>query len=356
MFKSIELFFRRCLLLLLRGKNRSQSPKPILNNLPENTKILFLRHDKIGDVLITIPTIRILRHKFPNAQLDILLGTKNQAVASSVLNYCRQTLVYTKKPIEIFILLKRIRAERYDIIIDCIDNPSTTSRMIIRFSKVKYSVGLENTTSGIYTHSVALPDKATTHIVERTATLLHAFGIYPKPSDLDLEYIIPKQYSELAEIALGKKDKIRLGINIAAGWEKYWGRENFISLLHKLQSDELQIIGFATSEFQGELNAISTVTSLRNAPLASNFDEFAAMLSSCDVIFTPDTSVVHLSAAWKIPCLVLYSNIVENHMLWTPYHSPHRVVTTRHPMLSTISPQSVLIEVNELIAQLPKKV
>lgn len=354
MLKSLELIFRRLVLQSLRKKNRSRLSQAPIVGLPANPKILLLRQDKIGDVIITTSTVRILRRHFPDARIDIVLGTKNVAASSAAQHYVNTIWVYTKKTLGTIKLLNAIRFQNYDVIVDCLDNPSTTSRLIIRLTNSKYSVGLEDSPSGFYTNSVAVPHKALTHVVERTAKLLTAFGIYPKPSELDLEYQIPAHYSNAAETALGPKTKIRLGINIAAGWEKYWGRENFIKLIQQISSEEIEIVGFANEEFQHELTAISAATELKSAPLASNFDEFAALLSSSDVILTPDTSVVHLAAAWKIPCAVMYSGIVDNLMLWTPYHSPHRVLSTREQSLATITPAEVFASLNELIVLLPK--
>ncbi|MBI3258960.1 MAG: glycosyltransferase family 9 protein [Ignavibacteriae bacterium] len=355
MLKSLELIFRRLVLQSLRRKNRTDKPQPPLMDLPPNPKILFLRHDKIGDAIITIPSIRILRHHFETAQIDVLLGSKNIAASSAVLHYINKIWEYTKKTFGTIKLLNNIRAEHYDVIIDCMDNPSTTSRLIIRLANAKYSVGLENTPGGFYTHSIPIPDKTTTHIVERTAKMLTVFGINPKPSELYLEYPIPLQYKNAAETAFGSKTNIRLGINIAAGWGKYWGRENFIKLIQQINSEEIEIIGFASKAFQHELIAISAATELISAPLTSNFDEFAALLSSSDVILTPDTSVVHLAAAWKIPCVVLYAGIVDNLMLWTPYRSPHRVLSTREQLLSVIHPEKVLEALNELTVDIKKQ-
>ncbi len=354
MLKSLELIFRRLVLQSLRKKNRSRLSQASITDLPTNPKILLLRQDKIGDVIITTPTIRMLRQHFPDARIDIVLGSKNVAASSAVQHYVNTIWVYTKKTLGTIKLLNAIRVQNYDIIVDCLDNPSTTSRLIIRLTNSRYSVGLEDSPSGFYTNSVAIPHKAITHVVERTAKLLTAFGINPKPSELDLEYQIPAQYSNSAETALGQKTKIRLGINIAAGWEKYWGRENFIKLIEQINSEEIEIIGFANEEFQHELIAISAATKMTSAPLVSNFDQFAALLSSADVILTPDTSVVHLAAAWKTPCAVMYSGIVDNLMLWTPYRSAHRVLSTREQSLAVITPAEVLTSLNELIDLLPK--
>ncbi len=348
MLKQLELSFRRFLLKLLQ--RRTSGALASLSQLPENAKILLLRHDKIGDVLVTVPMIRILRKRFPNAQIDILLGEKNQSAFGAVQQYCNHKLLYSKKLPAILSLIRSLWATHYDVIIDCMDNPSSTSRTLIALSAPRYSVGLVRGEDTFYTHPIPTPDRRTTHIVERTAQLLTAFGIEPAPEDLSLEFPMTEAQQAAAHTALGEKTGLRLGINISAGWEKYWGRERLIELVTQLQG--IEIIGFATADFQSELQEITKQASaMRAAPLAGSLSEFAAMLHECDVLFTPDTSVVHLAAAWKKPCVVLYANITDDLMLWTPYKSPHRALTTRESVLPAIGSREVVQALQELIEE-----
>jgi ADP-heptose:LPS heptosyltransferase len=44
-----------------------------------------------------------------------------------------------------------------------------------------------------------------------------------------------------------------------------------------------------------------------------------------DLLLTPDTAVVHLAAAWKVPTVALY-HIEAGVAPWLPYRTPHRAV------------------------------
>lgn len=42
-----------------------------------------------------------------------------------------------------------------------------------------------------------------------------------------------------------------------------------------------------------------------------------ALIKESDVVITPDTSIVHISAAWKKPLIAVYKNLPNNNM-WAP--------------------------------------
>ncbi|MCS3434144.1 glycosyltransferase family 9 protein [Klebsiella sp. BIGb0407] len=43
-----------------------------------------------------------------------------------------------------------------------------------------------------------------------------------------------------------------------------------------------------------------------------------ALVHEADLIISPDTSIVHISAAWKKPLVAIYKNIISNNKLWSP--------------------------------------
>ena len=43
-------------------------------------KILVIRHDNIGDLIVTTPLFRALRERFPDARIDALVNSYNRPV------------------------------------------------------------------------------------------------------------------------------------------------------------------------------------------------------------------------------------------------------------------------------------
>ena len=60
-------------------------------------KILLLRQDRLGDLLISTGIIRNLRKIIPKAEIHLLLGTKNYFAKHIVSNYIDKFYLYDKK-------------------------------------------------------------------------------------------------------------------------------------------------------------------------------------------------------------------------------------------------------------------
>ena len=57
-------------------------------------KVLFLRQDRIGDLLISSPLFRILKEKYPDIEFDILLSNYNTSAYELVKNYFSNAIDY----------------------------------------------------------------------------------------------------------------------------------------------------------------------------------------------------------------------------------------------------------------------
>lgn len=352
--KRVELWLRR---RLIQGFGRPvhtvRVTEPhLLPGLPENAKILVLRQDKIGDALVSFPVIRTLHEAFPQATIDVLLGDANYAIRHALSPFIRRAWRYSKRPASILRLITALRAEKYDVVVDLMDNPSTTASFLVRNIRSRYAVGIDKENAAVYTHVVPLADRARVHIVERIALLLLPFGIDPARCDLSLSYPLSPEDVALARERMGQRRRpLRLGINISGtGEQKYWGRENFIALITAIQAahDDVETVVFASPEYEPERHAITRAGG-REAPVAAGFHEFAAMLHECDVIVTPDTSVVHLAAAWQTPCVAMFIHADRNLLPWTPYRSPHEAVCTEKPHLAFIPVADVLPAVERML-------
>lgn len=296
--------------------------------LGEQPTLLLLRQDKIGDALISMPVIRALRQRFPQARIDILFGKENFTVRNALSRYINDALSYSKQPFAILKLLRELRNRHYDAVVDLIDNSSATSAAIVRCCGAKYAVGVQKSNAATYSHVVPLLDVAKTHIVERIAQLLLPFGIDPSVAQLDLEYeTTPDERHRAAEILYPKQGRFLIGLNLSSASEtRMWDAEQWIELALLLDNalSNIQIVGFASPRHRDLLAHIAANAPITPAPIVASFHEFAAILSLCDGIISPDTSVIHLAAAWKTPCVAMFVRSDINIMPWVPYRSPHR--------------------------------
>jgi ADP-heptose:LPS heptosyltransferase len=161
------------------------------------------------------------------------------------------------------------------------------------------------------------------------AQLLLPFGIDPTQVPLDLEYQLSDADRALARTRLGPTDRpLRLAVNISASSRsRYWGRENFIACLRWMRDFDPRFaiwVGGAPA-YRTEVEAIAAVSGAACMPAVTSFHEVAALFREFDLLLTPDTSVVHLAAAWKTPMVGLFPETPDL-LPWHPYHSPYRLL------------------------------
>ena len=82
-------------------------------------KILIIQTAFIGDVILATPLIETLRLQFPNSKIDFLVKNGNQNLLINHPNLNR-VLVFdkSKKIKSLLALLKEIRKEKYDLVIN----------------------------------------------------------------------------------------------------------------------------------------------------------------------------------------------------------------------------------------------
>jgi ADP-heptose:LPS heptosyltransferase len=214
-------------------------------------------------------------------------------------------------------------------------------------------VGLLHAESGLYTHAAGMLDRSRVHPVERLAQLLLPFGIDPASQCLDLAYPLDPADIETARRTLGPTWRpLRLGINLSGRKaEKSWGSANYIAVVRNLMSKDprfaISICG--SPEDATEVRRVAFATGAQAVPPQPSLKEFAAILHQFDLLLTPDTAVVHLAAAWKIPTVALYHSDPAV-APWLPYNTPHRAVADPRG-ISAIPVDRVIAALEELIKE-----
>ncbi len=317
-------------------------------------KVLFIRQDKIGDVLVSTPLFRTLRQKYPGIILDIILSPQN-VVAVRNNPHLRRRWIYDKRLISSLRMIRGLHRERYDFAVDLMDNPSATSTSFCLLAGARWNVGIAKSNDYSYDIVVPLLSRRDAHIVDRLAQLLAPFGIDPSVSPGPVEY----HTSQAAETtvsghwkSLGFEGKPVVGVNISAGGEvRYWGTENFRKLVSTFEAHhpEWRILILSKPKDRSRAEAIANGHSRAALPPETTFDEFAAFIARLSLLVTPDTSAVHLAAGYGVPTVALYVQSDPNLRIWEPYRIPHEAIVTPVDDLSTIDADKVCEAVERLI-------
>lgn len=295
---------------------------PYASRPSEEISILFIRNDKIGDLLVSTPVFASLRARFPNARMDVLLGRHNAGMGSLLSMWNIGSHVYTKTVFGTIRLLSSLRGS-YSVVVDMMDNPSRTSGLLLQLLAPGASVGFDNGRQRPVTHAVPLPDRSKVHIVDCMAELVRPFGV--DPDALDRRPILPADYGYRSHTSCD------ILVHISAGKDSLrWSSDRFISLIQTLKSEYANItiaIGAGPAD-RSNAEHIAKMCGVNVLPATSSFADYTSQVRGAEFIITPDTSIVHLASALNIPAVVLYAKPHPDRLPWYPYNVPYRAVVS----------------------------
>ena len=321
-------------LLLFVKKNAKQKDFPVIS---KESKILFIRLNRIGDALVTTPLLKEIKEQI-GCKIYVLASSQNYFVFENP-KLADEIIVYRKSIHGIRKLVKLINDLECDVIVDLHDDVSSTVSYLIAFTKGRYKFGLKKRNVKLFTHTVNKLDSSKYHVVNRMLEFGKLFGINLKPESANI-FFEPKYSSTKSAEEFIKNNypakKFLIGINISAGNEaRFWGVTNYKLLISELSSYDLNILLLCSP--QDLDNAIKIANN--NIPIyyRPTFDEFCAMIPIVDFLFTPDTSIVHIASVFHKPLFGLYVKYNTHDIIWSPYKSEYDTIITEEPTLENVS-------------------
>lgn len=335
-------------------------------------KILLLRQDRLGDLLISTGLIRNLRELLPNVEIHILLGKRNYFAKHIIEKYIDKFYSYDKTLLSTLKLIFKLKSEKYDYVIDLFDNPSRTSELLIKIINAPNNMGFEKENDRIYNHKVKLLPKNDYHIVDRLEQILFGIksNIYFKLQnninakfDMSLEYNFKQNFNEEYDVSeFIKPNKINLLINLFGSNEsKFWGIENNVKLINFIiQDQKYNLLISTTKDRENYLNEIksnlnlkidsSNKSNITFLPFNKDLDFIAKVISNCNMVFTPDTAIVHIAACFKVPTVILYPDdeIKYGGKYWTPYNTKYHYLTSKTGKIPDIKVEEVIFALDNL--------
>jgi heptosyltransferase-3 len=305
-------------------------------------RILIIRGGAIGDFILTLPAIRLVRENFPDCHLEIL-GYRHIATLAEGRFYADAVRSIEYGPLAAFF---NPRAEldpdlsayfsSFQQVISYIYDPDRLFEGGLRRAGVKNLItGSPKLTNDSHAaHQLARP-------LEKLALWLEdpAAVFFPSPGDL-----------AAAEARLGPADTPHIALHPGSGGErKNWPVENWRELylaLRKTRPDARFLIvgGESDTPRLAALREVATerTTFLENLPLP----ELGAILSRCRLFLGHDSGVSHLAAAAGAPCLLLFGP--TDPAVWAPANRGVSVLQAPEGDLSRLDVATVLEKIDAL--------
>src|SRR4051812_6304822 len=165
--KRLELWWRRVWIRLLVGAmRRPRESRPDWASRPH--RVLFLRHDRAGDMILSTGVLRAIARSHPTVTLDVLASPANAAILAAS-EYVGEVIIFDKRKLSSYLpTARRLRRARYDAVIDCmVTAPSLTTLLLILASGARHRVGIAGRGNDpAFTVTVPPETRADAHMVD----------------------------------------------------------------------------------------------------------------------------------------------------------------------------------------------
>jgi ADP-heptose:LPS heptosyltransferase len=351
---SRRIFFGLIRWLLEREHKTSKEIKP-----EDMKKVLFLRYDKMGDMIISLPVFKALKEKYPNIHIAVMCSPRNKVVLKGDKNV-DEIFVYRKRLFTDIRTVMEMRKRRFDCLVDLVFWKSVTSAILTAVIKGRgISIGVgKGTFKEFYDYIIPTERENKEHIIPKTMQVLEIFGIDPKSCDLYPHLSISEDDKLQAKAFLERiEGSPIIGLNISAGQpNRLWSLEKFAKLVYFLKNENPKSSFVIIYSVKDKSRAIQLQSRLNSQavliPFNLSFQRVAAIIQNLDLLITPDTSLVPVAWSSGVSVVGLYSANLENFYFWRPLTPNSRtVISSSYYDIFDIEPEEVFKAANSLLAE-----
>jgi lipopolysaccharide heptosyltransferase II len=331
--KKVDWFFRS--VYLFPKNKRKYSPV----NKTEVKEILLIGIWLIGDTIMHLPVINIIKKNYPNARItivcekqsEIILRTQN-LVDNFIIFKCPWVVPvnYSLKSLAAFFLSARTaNRTRYDLAFEF--RGDWRSILYMNFINAARKVSY-NYSGGEYMLTDAIiPDESIENLTQESLYLLKQFGcsyqerdVFPRLilNSADKEYLVNFK----TENGLWKKNII--GVHPGTTQiVKRWNEKNYSDLIVKLAekyNDRVFLLFEGPNErttvaaIEKELSAKGVEYRVVNRTLR----EYVLLISLCEIMICNDSGAAHIAGSYEIPVVVIFGSRGPGFVF--PYGSKHQ--------------------------------
>ena len=313
--------------LLWLGRVGKKYP-PLSSQRIQPRRVLVIRLDLIGDLVLSMTVVRALKRTYPGAEIDLLALPSSAKIVLNDLDLC-EIITYDpnvwRRPKALFsmrnwrntrTLVRRLRSQRYDIAVSVFGN---WAAIIAVLGGAKRRVGFgRESYPGFMTDSVAGRHWKTgdhLHEVDYCLQLARAAGVTITPADRIPRLYVSQQAQQELEPLLSREgfqeDRPLIACHVSSnnGQSKRWPIPYWATLIDRLireqgaqvvltgAPDDLPLIERVTSRMQERAINLAGKTSLA---------ELAALLQRADLLITGDSGPMHIAGAVGTPLIAIH--------------------------------------------------
>ncbi|MFA5166935.1 MAG: glycosyltransferase family 9 protein [Candidatus Omnitrophota bacterium] len=305
-------------------------------------RILVIRLDHIGDVVMSRPVIRALYKKFPHTAIDLLVtediaplfehSKEIRTVIASKHAWFNRSASFVQKCLEFWRLLGILKTGAYDVGIDL--RGDLRNILLMFLSGVKHTIGY-GIAGGGFLLSEEVPYDATQHQVQLNLNLLKSFHVARDNKLLPFEYSSEKAREFLEKIKILPSATLlpRVVFHMGSGYpSKRWPFENFRALIQQIDREALAQIVLVGTEAEKDATPDLKLNSERLIDLRGKtaLQDLPVLFDICDIFIGSDSGPAHIAAAQGLEIILLVSG-TNDIRLWYPWTERLRLLQHEVP-------------------------
>lgn len=314
-------------------------------NAKDVRRILVFRYDRIGDMVVTTPFLVALGRRFSDARIDILCSRINAPVAQGLPGI--DQLIIHRPSLQGLMQIFQLRENRYDLVIDLNHSVIWYDLIAIRLLGAvnvasvhkdgRYGVAGEDLR--LYNlmaprHPLGMRRAISDVYIDLAKTLTGRIG----HEDLSYTFALCSAEVQAARCHIG----VSVG-DLVVGVNQHGGRpsmslrdQDMLALCRHIRQTLPQaiILWFTTSATFAGVQKLSQGLEddrLRVWRPTDSIRPVMALMSHVKLLITPDTSLVHIAATFKVPVVAVYANESELMVQWIPRNTEVTVIRSNHP-------------------------
>jgi ADP-heptose:LPS heptosyltransferase len=291
-------------------------------------RILFIRDDGIGDLIVSMEVIRAIKESSQRITIDLLCSPQNAAFGRS-LPFVSEVIVHKRGPlVKSWRVWRELRRRHYDAVIDgrvAIGNVNTQTTLLMLSTGARWRIGIAGRRND-RVYNVPVDPGKPPHWVDYIAALARPFGIQGGARDWRARLTISEAQRDAAERmwnAIGS-GRPRILVNISVGnSERFWRHQRYAPVLAAARKRLPQATLLVTAMPDEQQVAEDLARPVAGKAVPLKFDEVMAAVATADLVITPDTAITHVASGFQTPTLALMR---KDTAPWAPYRTPGRIV------------------------------
>jgi ADP-heptose:LPS heptosyltransferase len=339
---------RSVLAILTRLVSRSAEPAP--NWDARRQKVLFLRHDRIGDMILSSAVIRAIAQAHRNIEVHVLASRLNVSVITHE-GLVSGTVVFDRYRVrDYWRLWRHFRAVRYDVVVDpAMVSQSLTTLLLMLATGAPHRVGVRKEgRPNVYTMFATPATEGEEHILDHLSRLAEPFGV-PRSHAKRMGIVLTDAERVAAEQQWGAGRRMLVNISAGATFRR-WSDDGYVAVARHLReraADARVLVMHGPSD-RARAESIARAAGADRAETPTVRDALA-LVGTAHFVFTPDTSIVHAASAFRVPIVAMFTS--DKVTRWRPYGTVAREVVCDKETLRGVSAAEALRAVDAVLTE-----